>query len=126
MPGEAELLAALLGFGNVAGLNSLDSWLGRSAKYIVQFGDISSPSAFESSVWGELVQSGSMQTFTNSTTFVESVPLAFGNFVDASTASGQATARSPWSTATSRRAASGPATRGAQVDPSHSAARGAR
>jgi hypothetical protein len=82
------------GFGNVAGLNSLDSWLGRSAKYIVQFGDISSPSAFESSVWGELVQSGSLQTFTNSTTFVESVPLAFGNFVDASTASGQATARS--------------------------------
>ncbi len=81
------------GYGNVAGLESLQSWLGRDAKYLVQFGDISSSSAFDSSVWGEVVKAGSMQTFAGTTTLVESVPLAFGNFVDASTASGQATAR---------------------------------
>ncbi len=81
------------GFASPAYLQSLETWLGRSASYIVQFGDVRTNSAFMSSVWGEVVNAGALQTISGRLNLVESVPLAFGNFVDASTAAGQATAR---------------------------------
>jgi hypothetical protein len=81
------------GFGNVSWLTALESWLGRSASYVVQFGDVRNTDAFLSSVWGEVVNAGAMQTISGRVDLVESVPLGFGDFVDTSTAAGQATAR---------------------------------
>ena len=81
------------GYASVAYLAALESWAGRSAQYVVQFGDVRSGSAFESSVWGEVVNAGALQTIAGRVTLVESVPVAFGNFLDTATAVGQATAR---------------------------------
>ncbi len=83
------------GFGNVSWLAALESWLGRSASYVVQFGDVRSGDAFDSSVWGEVVNAGAMQTISGRVDLVESVPLGFGNFVDTSTAGGRAAACAP-------------------------------
>jgi Glycosyl hydrolase family 26 len=80
------------GFGSVSLLQSLEMWLGKSAGHVVQFAD-ADPANFTASVWGEVVRAGALQTVANRVTLVESVPLAFGPFVDASTATGQATAR---------------------------------
>jgi hypothetical protein len=80
------------GFGNVSWLSALETWLGRSASYVVQFGDVRNTDAFLSSVWGEVVNAGAMQTISGRVNLVESVPLGFGNFVDTSTAGGRATA----------------------------------
>ncbi len=81
------------GYANLSQLTSLQTWLGRDTSYLVQFGDIASPTNFMASVWGEVVKAGELQTIASKTNLVESVPLAFGSFVDASTATGQATAR---------------------------------
>ncbi len=59
----------------------------------MQFGDVRSTDAFMSSVWGEVVNAGALQTISGRIHLAESVPLGFGNFVDTSTAGGQATAR---------------------------------
>ncbi len=46
------------------------------------------------SVWGEVVKAGELQTIAgNDQRWSSPIPLAFGAFVDASTATGQATAR---------------------------------
>jgi hypothetical protein len=80
------------GYGNVAQLTSLETWLGHDANYVVQFAD-GNAANFAGSVWGEVTKAGAFQVVSNRTTLVESIPLAFGGFVDATTAAGQATAR---------------------------------
>ncbi len=80
------------GYGSVAQLTSLESWLGHDANYVVQFAD-GNAANFAGSVWGEVTKAGAFQVVSNRTTLVESIPLAFGGFVDATTAAGQATAR---------------------------------
>ncbi len=80
------------GYGSVAQLTSLESWLGHDANYVVQFAD-GNAANFAGSVWGEVTKAGAFQVVSSRTTLVESIPLAFGGFVDATTASGQAAAR---------------------------------
>jgi hypothetical protein len=79
------------GYAGVAQLRSLESWVGHPANYVVQFADIHEP-AFTSSVWGEVTRAGAFQTLAKQVTLVESIPLAFGDFL-APGAAGQATAR---------------------------------
>lgn len=96
-PPPASSIASKLGFypgyGNPSWFVNLETWLGRKALFIEQMGDISNVSNYMSSVWGEIVAPGAEQTLAARVTFVSSVPLAFGQFVDANTAAGQATAR---------------------------------
>jgi Glycosyl hydrolase family 26 len=66
------------GYGSVAKLHALESWLGQDARYVVQFSDADSASAFTSSIWGQTVKAGAFQTEAKSTTFVESIPLTIG------------------------------------------------
>ena len=66
-------------YGNVSGLQQIETWLGRKATHIVQFTDISSPGAMVQSAWGELAAPGMFQTRAGISKFVESVPLAFKN-----------------------------------------------
>ena len=80
------------GYASVNGLQSLESWLGRDSRYIVQFADQHLPK-FTGSIWGQVVAAGALQTLSGRTTLVESIPLAFGSNVNASTAAGQATVR---------------------------------
>ena len=91
-PAPVRGLGFYPGFANVSQLTSLENWLGRQSKYVVQFGDTNIAN-FPSSVWGEVVNAGAMQTLASRVTLAESIPLAFGSFVDATTAAGQATAR---------------------------------
>jgi hypothetical protein len=79
------------GYAGVTELHHLESWVGHPANYVVQFADIHE-SAFTSSVWGEVTRAGAFQTMAERITLVESVPLAFGDFLQ-SGAAGQATAR---------------------------------
>ncbi len=82
------------GYAAVSTLTGLESWLGRQVGYVVQFSDGSS-SRFTGSIWGQVVNAGGFQTLAKRITLVESVPLGFdGGFIDASSAQGQATARS--------------------------------
>ncbi len=81
------------GYASVTNLKSLEAWLGRNANYVVQFGD-HDPPQFVPSVWGEVIKAGALQTLANQVTLVESVPLGFGAIINASTAAGQASARS--------------------------------
>ncbi len=66
------------GYGSAARLNSLDAWLGRNTRYVVQFADAANASQFEASIWGQTVFTGSLKTIASRTTLVESVPLTFG------------------------------------------------
>jgi hypothetical protein len=74
------------GSGGVASLHSLESWLGRDTHYVMTFTDYTGGSAFESSIWGETVNTGGYQTIANRTNFVESVPLTLGLGFGATTA----------------------------------------
>jgi hypothetical protein len=80
------------GYAGVAQLRGLESWVGHPANYVVQFADIHE-AAFTSSVWGEVTQAGGFQTLAKRVTLVESIPLAFGDFIEARTPAGQETAR---------------------------------
>ncbi len=80
------------GYADLGQLKSLESWIGHPANYVVQFGDIHE-SAFTSSIWGEVTKAGAFQTMAKQVTLVESIPLAFGDFVHARTPAGQATVR---------------------------------
>ncbi len=80
------------GYAAVSTLTGLESWLGRPVGYVVQFSDGSS-SRFTGSIWGQVVKPGALQTLADRITLVESVPLAFGEPIDARTADGQAQAR---------------------------------
>src|SRR5713101_5437535 len=93
LPAPVRGLGFFPGYGNVSGFVSLEGWLGRQASYVVQFSD-GQPDQFAGSVWGQVVAAGKFQTLASRVTLVESVPLAFGGFLDASTAQGQAQARS--------------------------------
>jgi hypothetical protein len=79
------------GYAGVTELHHLESWVGHPASYVVQFADIHE-AAFTSSVWGEVTRAGAFQTMAERITLVESIPLAFGDFLQ-SGAAGQATAR---------------------------------
>ena len=74
------------GYGSAARINSLDAWLGRSTRYVVQYADGANASQFESSIWGQTASAGAFQTIANRTTLVESVPLTFGLGFGATTA----------------------------------------
>ncbi len=76
----------------MSAFDHLETWLGRRATYVVQFGD-TRDRAFTSSVWGQVVKAGALQTISRRVTLVESVPLAFGGLIDATTAAGRASAR---------------------------------
>jgi hypothetical protein len=92
-PGGASQAVGLYpGYGNVSGLTSFESWLGRKVNYVVQFAD-ANPANFLGSVWGEVTKAGEFQTLSSRLNFVESMPLAFGGGIDTSTAAGQAQAR---------------------------------
>lgn len=80
------------GYASVAALQSMDTWLGRDANYVVQFAD-GNINNFAGSVWGQVVNAGALQTVSGQVKLVESIPLAFGGFVDTSTPAGQATVR---------------------------------
>jgi hypothetical protein len=80
------------GYAGLTQLRSLESWVGHPADYVVQFADIHD-AAFTSSVWGEVTRAGAFQTLAQQVTLVESIPLAFGDFIEARTPAGQATAR---------------------------------
>ena len=85
----APAAVARLGFlpdGKVAGLESLESFVGHQAGYVVQNADYRSVDSFESSVWGEVTDRGQFQTISNRLTFVLSVPLTIGLGFGASTA----------------------------------------
>ncbi len=64
-------------YGNIAGLQQVESWLGRKAGYVLQCSDITSPTAMENSLYGEIVQPGKVQTLAGKAKFVLGVPLAF-------------------------------------------------
>ncbi len=66
-------------YGNLSGLAQIESAIGRKATHIVQFTDISSPSAMVQSAWGELVAPGMFQTRAGISKMVLSIPLAFKN-----------------------------------------------
>jgi hypothetical protein len=85
------------GYADIGRLRSLESLIGRKSSYVVQFADQRS-TAFTSSVWGQVARAGSLQTLAKQVTLVESVPLAFGNNLDATTAAGRAAARTYLST----------------------------
>ncbi len=74
------------GYGSAARLQSMEAWLGHEARYVVQFSDITSASAFDASIWGETLSAGSLQSVASRTTLVESVPLTLGLGFGASTA----------------------------------------
>ena len=80
------------GYANQNGFVAQENWLGHPMSYAVQFGDVRSASAMQNSVWGEFAQGGKFQTLSHRIDVAMSVPLAFGSFVDAHTAGGQATA----------------------------------
>ena len=80
------------GYADVVHLASLESLIGRDAKFVVQFGDTRA-SSFTASIWGQVLKAGALQTLSKQITLVESIPLAFGASIDASTARGRATAR---------------------------------
>ncbi len=80
------------GYAGLASLKGLEGWLGHPARYVVQFGDIRQ-AAFTSSVWGEVTKTGTLQTISGRVSLAESIPLAFGETIDANTAGGRATAR---------------------------------
>jgi hypothetical protein len=80
------------GYASVPQLQSVDSWLGRDANYVVQFAD-GNIDNFDGSVWGQVVNAGALQTVSGQVKLVESIPLAFGGFVDTSTPAGQASVR---------------------------------
>ncbi len=79
------------GYAGVAQLRSLETFVGHPANYVVQFADIHE-AAFTSSVWGEVTKAGAFQTLARQITLVESIPLAFGDFLPPG-AAGRATAR---------------------------------
>jgi hypothetical protein len=81
------------GYASVTGLRTVEKWLGRNATHVVQFGDQDS-TQFTGSVWGQVADTDAMQTISGRMTLVESIPLAFGNNLDADTPEGQALARS--------------------------------
>ncbi len=74
------------GYANVSGYTTLETYVGHQARYVVQFADSSSTSAFEGSVWGETTNAGAFQTLSNRVTFVEAVPLTIGLGFGATTA----------------------------------------
>lgn len=79
------------GYANLARLKTLESWVGRNAAFVVQFTD-QDTSKFDDSVWGQVVKAGAVQTLAGRVTLVESIPLAFGPNLDATTAAGRAQA----------------------------------
>ncbi len=81
------------GYANAGAFTTQENWLGHEMSYAVQFGDVRSPEALQNSVWGEFAQGGKFGSLANRIDVSMSVPLAFGSFVDAHTAGGQATAR---------------------------------
>jgi Glycosyl hydrolase family 26 len=80
------------GYADAGAYRAWEHWLGRQGEYIVQYAD-SSASEFVSSVWGQVIARGGIQSLAGSTTLVESIPLAFGGSIDARTPDGQAAAR---------------------------------
>jgi len=77
-----------LGFltnGGVAGYERLESFIERQTTFVVQNADYRSVDAFESSVWGEVTDTGQFQTLNKQLTFVLSVPLSIGLGFRAST-----------------------------------------
>ena len=81
--------ATELGFlpgGKVDGLKALEAFVGHPAKFVVQNADYRSAHQFESSVWGEVTDTGQFQTLSNRLTFVLSVPLTIGLGFGASSA----------------------------------------
>ncbi len=79
------------GYANLARLRSLESFVGRDASYVVQFAD-QDRTKFDDSVWGQVANAGAVQTLAGRVTLVESIPLAFGPNLDATTAAGRAAA----------------------------------
>ncbi len=78
-----------LGFltnGGVAGYQTLESFVARQTTFVVQNADYRSAHAFESSVWGEVADTGQFQTLNKRLTFVLSVPLTIGLGFHATTA----------------------------------------
>jgi hypothetical protein len=80
------------GYANLAQLKSLETWVGHDASYVVQFAD-QDATKFDPSVWGEVAKAGALQTLAGRVTLVESIPLAFGPNIDATTAAGRSSAR---------------------------------
>ena len=99
-PPVVSTLGLYTGYGSVARLQAMETWLGRPAQVAVQFAD-GNANNFEGSVWGQTVSAGAFQTVANRLNLVESIPLAFGGFVDTSTAAGQATVRAALNTTVS-------------------------
>lgn len=79
------------GYANLSRLKTLESWVGRDASFVVQFAD-QDASKFDDSVWGQVAKAGAVQTLAGRVTLVESIPLAFGPNLDATTAAGRAQA----------------------------------
>ncbi|HEV7523456.1 MAG TPA: glycosyl hydrolase, partial [Acidimicrobiia bacterium] len=88
----AQQLGFYPGYANLIQFKALETWVGRDANYVLQFAD-QTATKFPGSVWGQVTKAGALQTIANRVTLVESIPLAFGNNIDASTAAGQAYAR---------------------------------
>ena len=67
------------GYADVSDFKAFENWIGYEMGYIIQMGSREGTGQLVSSVWGQVVKQGSVQTLKNRVDYALTIPLAFGH-----------------------------------------------